>query len=66
MSDPSRRLDDVIAAAESIADHLRRGALADGLVYDAVRMRLLEIGEAVKDIPVVAHHLGESGGRHAG
>lgn len=51
MSDPDRRLDDVIAAAASIADHLRRGALADGLIYDAVRMRLQEIGEAVKDIP---------------
>jgi uncharacterized protein with HEPN domain len=27
-----------------------RGALADGLVFDAVRVRLIEIGEAVKDI----------------
>lgn len=44
------RLADVIAAAEVIASHLRRGGLDDGLVFDAVRVRLIEIGEAVKDI----------------
>lgn len=45
-----RRLDDVVASIQQIRFHLRRGSLDDGLVYDAVRMRLLEIGEAVKDI----------------
>ena len=30
--------------------HLTRGDLHDGLVYDAVRVRLIEIGEAVKGI----------------
>lgn len=44
------RLADVIAAAEAIASHLRRGGLDDGLVFDAVRVGLIEIGEAVKDI----------------
>jgi uncharacterized protein with HEPN domain len=44
------RLADVIAAAEAIASHLGRGGLDDGLVFDAVRVRLIEIGEAVKDI----------------
>ncbi|MBI2706089.1 MAG: DUF86 domain-containing protein [Actinobacteria bacterium] len=44
------RLADVIAAAEAIASHLDRGGLDDGLVFDAVRVRLIEIGEAVKDI----------------
>ena len=44
------RLADVIAAAEAIASHLQRGGLDDGLVFDAVRLRLIEIGEAVKDI----------------
>lgn len=44
------RLHDVIAAAEAIASHLERGDLDDGLVFDAVRVRLIEIGEAVKDI----------------
>ena len=44
------RLIDVVAAAEAIASHLERGGLDDGLVFDAVRVRLIEIGEAVKDI----------------
>ncbi|MGH4007048.1 MAG: HepT-like ribonuclease domain-containing protein [Pseudonocardiaceae bacterium] len=45
-----RRLEDVLAAAEAIRDHLTRGSSEDGLVYDAVRVRLIEIGEAVKGI----------------
>lgn len=44
------RLDDIIAATEAIAAHLGRGGLDDGLVFDAVRIRLVEIGEAVKAI----------------
>jgi uncharacterized protein with HEPN domain len=44
------RLDDILKAIGSIEQHLRRGDLSDGLVFDAVRMRLIEIGEAVKDI----------------
>ncbi|MDA8045003.1 MAG: DUF86 domain-containing protein [Actinomycetota bacterium] len=31
--------------------HLERGDLHDGLVFDAVRVRLIEIGEAVKALP---------------
>jgi uncharacterized protein with HEPN domain len=45
-----RRLRDVVASIEQIGLHLRRGPLDDGLVYDAIRMRLLEVGEAVKDV----------------
>ena len=45
-----QRLADVLAAATAIADHLRRGDLDDGLVFDAVRVRLIEIGEAVRAI----------------
>jgi uncharacterized protein with HEPN domain len=48
--DDHQRLGDVLAAAEAITSHLQRGSLADGLVFDAVRVRLIEIGEAVKDI----------------
>jgi uncharacterized protein with HEPN domain len=48
--DDGQRLDDVLAAAAAISSHMRRGTLADGLVFDAVRVRLIEIGEAVKDI----------------
>jgi uncharacterized protein with HEPN domain len=46
-----QRLADIQAAIDAIRSHLRRGTLADGLVFDAVRIRLLEIGEAVKALP---------------
>ena len=46
----NQRLADILAAAAAIADHLTRGELDDGLVFDAVRVRLIEIGEAVKAI----------------
>ncbi len=39
------RLADIIDAGDAIRAHLRRGDLSDGLVYDAVRVRLIEIGE---------------------
>ena len=45
-----QRLGDIIAAAQAIADHIKRGGLDDGLVFDAVRVRLIEIGEAVRAI----------------
>lgn len=44
------RLADVVNAVDAIRGHLTRGDLDDGLVYDAVRIRLVEIGEAVKGI----------------
>lgn len=44
------RLTDVVNAVDAIRGHLTRGRLDDGLVYDAVRVRLIEIGEAVKGI----------------
>jgi hypothetical protein len=37
------RLSDIVASAEAIASHLERGGLDDGLVFDAVRVRLIEI-----------------------
>ena len=46
-----QRLDDILAAIVAIHDHLRRGGLDDGLIFDAVRVRLIEIGEAVKSLP---------------
>jgi uncharacterized protein with HEPN domain len=45
-----QRLDDIRAAVTAIHYHLERGDLSDGLVFDAVRVRLIEIGEAVKGI----------------
>ncbi len=49
--DPAERLQDVLDAITAIRSHLTRGDLSDGLVYDAVKARLMEIGEAVKAIP---------------
>jgi uncharacterized protein with HEPN domain len=46
----TQRLHDIQAALAAIDAHLRRGDLSDGLVFDAVRARLIEIGEAVKGI----------------
>ena len=34
------RLGDIVVAVEAIRDHLTRGDFHDGLVYDAVRVRL--------------------------
>jgi uncharacterized protein with HEPN domain len=46
-----QRLADIVSAITVIRSHLERGDLSDGLVFDAVRIRLLEIGEAVKALP---------------
>lgn len=46
-----QRLADIQAAIDAIRSHLQRGDLSDGLVFDAVRIRLVEIGEAVKALP---------------
>ncbi|MEQ6901829.1 HepT-like ribonuclease domain-containing protein [Nocardioides sp. YIM 152588] len=42
------RLYDIAEAIEAIRSHVDHGPMTDVLVFDAVRMRLLEIGEAVK------------------
>lgn len=44
------RIGDIVEAIEAIKDHLTKGDLDEGLIYDAVRVRLIEIGEAVKGI----------------
>jgi len=46
-----QRLEDILAAIDAIRGHLERGDLDDGLVFDAVRVRLIEIGEAVMALP---------------
>lgn len=50
MRGDAQRLADIVAAVRAIDEHLQRGALSDNLVFDAVRVRLIEIGEAVKGI----------------
>ncbi|MCX6536505.1 MAG: DUF86 domain-containing protein [Actinobacteria bacterium] len=47
-----QRLSDVLVAIDAIARHLQRGALSDPLVFDAVRVRLIEIGEAISHIDI--------------
>lgn len=44
------RLADIVEAVGAIQAHLARGGLVDDLVYDAVRVRLIEIGTAVTGI----------------
>ena len=46
-----QRVADILAAIDAIRSHLTRGDLADGLIFDAVRIRLLEIAEAVTALP---------------
>ena len=46
-----QRLADIQAAIDAIRSYLQRGDLSDGLVFNAVRIRLLELGEAVKAMP---------------
>jgi len=49
--DARQWLADVERACEVIARYVEDDALPEDLVYDAVRMRLVEIGEAVRMLP---------------
>lgn len=50
MSRPSRaRLEDILVACRVIEEYASRTD-DDGIVFDAIRIRLVEIGEAVKDL----------------
>ena len=44
------RLLDIAVACAAITDYVDRGDAGDDLVFDAIRIRLVEIGEAVKDL----------------
>lgn len=46
----AERLQDILDAIAAINSHVQRGDLADGLIFDAVRVRPLEIGEAIKAV----------------
>jgi hypothetical protein len=46
-----QRIADIQAAIDAIRSHSQRSDLSDDLVFDAVRIRLLKIGEAVKALP---------------
>ncbi|WP_207481506.1 HepT-like ribonuclease domain-containing protein [Microbacterium sp. SD291] len=44
------RLHDIAAACEAITRYDRRADVDEEIVFDAIRVRLIEIGEAVKDL----------------
>lgn len=46
-----QRVDDILEAILAIREHVGRGELSDGLIFDAVCMRLVQIGEATKSLP---------------
>lgn len=51
MSRPEQeRLRDILAACAAISSYLDRDSIDDDLRFDAIRVRLIEIGEAVKDL----------------
>lgn len=50
------RLHDIRDAIAAIRSHVSRGDLSDGLIFDAVRVRLIEIGEAIKALPAELVH----------
>ncbi len=50
--DLRHRLDDLVHACGLIQEYVADDTLPETLVYDAVRMRLVEIGEAVRALPV--------------
>ncbi|HEX4444435.1 MAG TPA: HepT-like ribonuclease domain-containing protein [Galbitalea sp.] len=51
MSRPAReRLSEIQASCAAIADYLARDGADDDMVFDPIRVRLIEIGEAVMDI----------------
>lgn len=43
-------LSDILDAINAIRSYQKLGDLNDGLIFDGIRMRLIEIGEAVKRI----------------
>ena len=45
------RLDDVVRACDAVLRHVADPTLPEELVHDAVRMRLVEVGEAVRSLP---------------
>jgi uncharacterized protein with HEPN domain len=51
------RLTDIEVAIAAVHEHVQRGSIEDGLIFDAVRARLIEIGEAVKGLADEARQL---------
>ena len=47
---PRDRLIDIAVACDAIAEYIDEADVSQAIVFDAVRIRLVEIGEAVKDL----------------
>ena len=47
-------LSDIEDAIDAVSDYVADGDLHDGVVYDACRARLMEIGEAVKHVDPIS------------
>ncbi|MEZ5257922.1 MAG: hypothetical protein R2705_13805 [Ilumatobacteraceae bacterium] len=48
----AQRLEDIVMAWCGVAEHVGQGTLDDGLIFDAVRVRLIEIeGGREGDLP---------------
>ncbi|WP_241992841.1 DUF86 domain-containing protein [Cryobacterium frigoriphilum] len=50
-------MNDIRVACLAIADYLSRTDAAEDLIFDAIRMRLIEIGEATKDLTLRTREL---------
>jgi uncharacterized protein with HEPN domain len=46
-----QRLEDILQAISAINVYIARGTLDDALVFDAVQLNLIKIGEAVAALP---------------
>ncbi len=42
-------LEDILDSIAAIGDYLKQGTLSDRMIYDAVRARIIDIGEAVRN-----------------
>jgi uncharacterized protein with HEPN domain len=49
--DSAARLSNILISVQAIRDHSVRLPLSEAVVFDAVRMRLIEIGESVNALP---------------
>lgn len=49
--DPKLRLLDMLSACEAITSYLQRVGSDEDMMFDAIRVRLIGIGEAAKDVP---------------
>lgn len=44
------RLHDLLAACDAIGRHVKAEGVDEGILFDAIRIRLVEVGEAVKGL----------------